>query len=120
MTAATARTSEFEVPVARERRRTPRFAFSETTEIVVPPTRETVLARTSDISGGGCYVDLQNPLPEGTFIRMTISGDCGSLVTEGRVVYIQQRIGMGVAFQPIAESQNRVLNSWLASLERGS
>jgi PilZ domain len=56
----------------------------------------------TDISLGGCYVEMLSPLPDGTLIRITLSPGAGTLKLSGRVCSSQTGFGMGVAFTGIS------------------
>jgi len=102
-----------------ERRRAPRYpiiADAEVTEI----TSETKLsARTSDLSLGGCFLDMLNPSPEGTEIAVRISHADTTFTARGRVVFLFPNMGMGVMFTSVPASQQVLLEKWLEELSRG-
>src|SRR6202158_2920504 len=102
-----------------ERRRAPRYpiiAHAELTEI----TSETKLsARTSDLSLGGCFLDMLNPSPEGTEIAVRISHADTTFTARGRVVFLFPNMGMGVMLASARASQQAVLKKWLEELSRG-
>lgn len=52
----------------------------------------------TDISLGGCYVEMLSPLPDGTPIRITLSPREGTLKLSGKVCSSQTGFGMGIAF----------------------
>jgi hypothetical protein len=72
--------------------------------------------RVTEISRTGCYVDIMNTLPVGTLLNVSISCDQGTFVTRGKIVYVQERIGMGVVFLDPPKDQLEILDSWLAAL----
>ena len=100
----------------REKREVPRFSFIATVTIVEPSSDMRISGRVSEISRKGCYVDVLNTLPVGTPIRLTVSRDQGSFTTPGKIIYVQEGIGMGVAFVGVAEDQLKVLDTWLAEI----
>ena len=61
-------------------------------------------------------MDILNVLPEGTLINVRISCDQGTLVVKGKILYVHERIGMGVVFLDPPKDQLEILNSWLAEL----
>jgi len=101
-------------PSFREKREVPRFTFIASIHIVEPLTDTRISGRISEISRKGCYVDVLNTLPVGTPIKMTVSRDQGSFDSTGRIIYVQEGIGMGVAFVDVSEEQLKILDSWLA------
>jgi PilZ domain-containing protein len=100
-----------------ERRAVPRFNFIATAEIVEPVSDTHMSGRVSEISSKGCFVDLLNTLPKDTPIRVHITTDHGSFECEGTIIYVQDRMGMGVAFARPSNEQQCVLDAWLADLE---
>jgi hypothetical protein len=79
-----------------------------------------ISGRVAEISRKGCYVDLLNAPPPGTLLKVLIYRDAGTFETNGKIVYIHERIGMGVAFLDTAEDQLKILDSWLAELPPSS
>lgn len=100
----------------RERRAVPRYSLIATVEIIEPASDMHFSGRISEISRKGCYVDILNPLPEGTLIRLRISRDQGTFTTPGRIIYVQEGMGMGVVFVDPAADQLKILDSWLVEL----
>ena len=103
-------------PSASERRAVPRYSLIATAEIIEPINDLRFSGRISEISRRGCYVDILNPLPRETPIQIRISRDLGTFACTGKVIYVQDGMGMGVAFLDIAEDQLKILDSWLAEL----
>ena len=99
-----------------EKREVPRFAFIATVTIVDPSCDMRIEGRISEISRKGCYVDVLNTLPVGTPILLTVSRDQGIFATPGRIIYVQEGIGMGVAFAAMPEPQLKILDAWLTEL----
>lgn len=72
--------------------------------------------RVTELSRSGCYVDILNVLPVGTLLSLQISCDQGTLLVNGKIVYVQEGIGMGVVFLDPGKDQFEILDSWLANL----
>ena len=100
----------------RPRRAVPRYGLVATAEIIDPVSGVRMSGRLSEISHGGCYVDLLNTLPPQTEVRVRVTRDQGSFEASGRIVYVLERMGMGVAFADVAADQMKILESWLAEL----
>jgi hypothetical protein len=96
-----------------ERRRSPRYRFVADAEIVEVVSEARLKARTSDLSIGGCFLDMLNPSPKGTEIRVTISQAGMTFVAIGRVAFVVPNMGMGVAFTNVDGNQVAVLPKWL-------
>jgi hypothetical protein len=99
-----------------EQRTAPRYSFVAAAEIVDPLSGVRISGRISRISRKGCYVDLLNTLPKNTMVRVRISCDRGNFESSGKIVWVQQGMGMGLAFLDPGPDQMKILNSWLAEL----
>jgi hypothetical protein len=97
-----------------ERRKVQRHSFVAKAELTESATAMQFSGRVTEINRTGCYVDILNALPVGTSLTIHISCDQGSFVTKGRVIHIQERIGMGVAFLNPPKDQLEILDSWLS------
>ena len=76
--------------------------------------------RVSEISRNGCYVDILNTLPVGTLFKMQIVRDSGTFTTKGKIIYVHERIGMGVEFIDPPPDQLKVLDFWLTEFSAAS
>jgi hypothetical protein len=102
-----------------ERRRAPRYPFIADAEVTEIASCTKLSARTSDLSSGGCFLDMLNPSPEGTEIRVRISHASATFTVVGRVAFVLSNMGMGVDFTSVEDNQLGVLQEWLSKL-RGS
>lgn len=100
----------------REHREVPRFTLIASIELREPQTDTRISGRISEISRKGCYVDVLITLPEGTGLDVRISRDQGVFETKGKIVYVQQGMGMGVTFLDPAPEQLKLLDTWLAEI----
>jgi hypothetical protein len=100
----------------RDRRAVPRYSLIATVEIVDPESGVRLSGRVSEISRKGCYVDILNTLPRETPITLRISRDRGTFATPAKIIYVQEGMGMGVAFADPPPDQVRILESWLAEI----
>jgi len=103
-----------------ERRAVPRFMFIATAEIIEPVTNTRMSGRVSEISRFGCYVDILNTLPKDTAIRIRIYNDSGSFESVGKIIYVQDNMGMGVGFVDPPKDQLDLLDTWLSELSGGA
>ena len=99
-----------------ERRLTPRHAFVATAEITECIHTARFSGRVTEISRNGCFVDVHNTLPIGTALKVRILCDNGEFVSDARVLYIQDRIGMGIVFVDSPADQVAILEKWLKKL----
>jgi hypothetical protein len=101
----------------RDKREVPRYSFIA--EVIVTDTNSDTRfsGRISEISRKGCYVDILNPLPVGTSLQLKVSRDRGCFTADGKIIYVQPGMGMGVAFGAISDDQMKTLDAWLAELK---
>lgn len=104
--------------MGEERRSAPRYRFIADVEITEILTDTRLRARTSDLSIGGCFLDMLNPCPKGTEIRVKILHGGTSFTALGRVAFLVPNIGMGIAFTNIDGNQFPVLREWLLDERR--
>ena len=58
-------------------------------------------------------MDMVNPLPLGTAVKIHIANDIGSFGAIAEVVYCQPHLGMGLVFQQVEPNQQPALQKWL-------
>jgi c-di-GMP-binding flagellar brake protein YcgR len=102
-----------------DRRRHPRFAIIAEAEVTEIASDTKLSARTSDLSAGGCFLDMLNPSPEGTEIAVRISHADTTFTARGKVVFVFPNMGMGVMFTDVPASQQAILQKWLEELSTG-
>jgi len=102
-----------------ERRFAPRYQLIAEAEVREIDSNTLHKAKTGDLSVGGCFLDMLNPSPKDTVVRVTIFRECGTLTTDGRVAFVLPNLGMGVAFTDIARDQSATLEKWIAELGAG-
>ncbi len=61
-------------------------------------------------------MDTLNALPVATLLNVRISRDQGTFVTKGKIIYVDERIGMGVVFLDPPKDQLEILDAWLLEL----
>lgn len=98
-------------------RRGPRYPFFASADITEHSSQTKLAARTSELSRHGCYMDMMNPLPLGTSVKIEILYHEQSFSANGSVVYSQPNMGMGMSFDEIAAEQQIILEKWIAELE---
>jgi len=103
-------------PPYREKRTVPRYEMIASVEVVEPVSDMHLSGRVSEISRKGCFVDILNTLPSGTKINLRITRDQGAFFTPATIIYVQQGMGMGIAFRDPAADQMQILDAWLAEL----
>jgi hypothetical protein len=102
-----------------ERRRGPRYPFVADAEVIEVSSDTKLIAKTSDLSIGGCFLYALSPFPEGTDVRIRINAKSSTFTTLGKVVCVLRNMGMGVAFSGVADDQTAILQEWISKLSRG-
>jgi hypothetical protein len=112
--------------VMADRRDFPWHALTLVAHVSEPGNSTVLIARSSDVSRSGCYVDTLNPLPPGTQINIQLRSGEDVFETLARVVCVCPGLGMGVNWATdVPDQQQRfaVLDRWLQKaleLERRS
>jgi hypothetical protein len=99
-----------------DRRRSMRYSFIAQAEVTEVASATCLKARTGDLSLTGCYLDMLNPSPVGTEVRVSISHGKENLIVLGTVTYALPNMGMGVAFKNVGPSEGAILKRWLADM----
>lgn len=102
--------------MTNDRRQSPRFSFIAHGELREDQTDTRLNMRVSEISKGGCYVDMMNPLPDGTPVRLSIAAGGAVFEAPARIVYSVQHMGAGVRFEALDATNEPILDGWLTEL----
>lgn len=97
----------------RNTRRSPRYPFVATAEIVEEGSSSIMMARLGDLSLHGCYIHMSKPLQKGASISIRIAVGNSVFQARGTVVHFEPNAGVGVEFQEIEPSYLAVLEEWL-------
>jgi hypothetical protein len=101
-------------------RANPRFLFIAEAEVAEVGNGQGFVARISELSLLGCYVDTVNPFPVGTELRISIRYGCSTCDLTGSVIYTHSGFGMGVRFGETTAENRATLDAWLDELARKS
>jgi hypothetical protein len=101
----------------REQRRSPRYPFFASAELIEDKSDVRITSRLSELGLYGCYLDMMNPFPAGTSVLIKISEGEAKFESRATVVYSQPNMGMGVAFQNVEERYVTVLQNWMAKVK---
>lgn len=93
----------------RERRQFARHPCRMAAAIVLQNGSLRMTATVTDISLGGCYVEMLSPLPVDTFVDIALSPGEVTLQLSGRVRSSQNNFGMGVSFTGMRPQDFEVL-----------
>jgi hypothetical protein len=103
-----------------KRRANPRFSFFAEAEVTLDDGTS-VLGQISELSSRGCYIDMLQPLPIGTELRLRISDGTSSSELPGKVIYMHSGgglgiFGIGVLFGEMTVREYSALDMWLREL----
>ena len=101
-----------------ERRRTIRYPFVASAELIDERFQTHLSARVSGLSLYGCYFDTINPFPVSTPILVKIVSNLLFFEAHATVVYSQPNLGMGVAFREVHSHFLKILQGWLLEAEK--
>src|SRR5580704_19310379 len=95
-------------------RTVPRYSVLAVVELVETASTTCIVGRMTKLSRKGCYVNTPSTLPVNTFFRVVISRDGQTFITNGKIIYVHEGIGVGVLFVHSSEDQLEILDTWLA------
>lgn len=103
--------------VARDRRLNPRSIFIAHC-LLVGASGARHETRVTEISMGGCFVDLKDSLPVAMQLHVSITKDGRVFEAEGRAIYSLPPVGIGIVFVSMTPENQRIVQTWIRSLER--
>jgi hypothetical protein len=99
--------------VEKERRRTPRYPFTASAEVVTGSAKSGVPAQVTELSLYGCFLEMADPLEEGAKAKIKIYAEGRFFEAKATVVSSRPNQGMGVSFQNVYPHYRTVLRVWL-------
>ena len=102
----------------KERRRTIRYRFTASAEVIDEKSQKQLSTRVAELSLFGCYFEVTTPFPTGTPILVKIARGLVFFEARGRVIYSRPNKGMGVAFRSVHPYFLEVLQGWLSEAEK--
>jgi len=99
-----------------DRRRYPRYSVQIQIELREDGSDVPIRTNTTDLSRGGCYVELMMPLPVGTHITATLWVSNCSVRTRGRVATRHPQFGNGIKFLEFKDTGEKVLAQYLDAI----
>jgi len=97
----------------QDRRRTPRYPFAASVEVVEAGSGTKTTLKISELSLNGCYVDTPNPMENGTALVIKVFKESQFFEAPARVVYSQANHGMGLIFHDVKPYFAQVLQKWI-------
>lgn len=86
----------------KERRKFPRQPCRIEAVVSTEDSSVRLPGRVTDISLGGCYVEMLSPLPEGTGIEIAMNPGESVIHALGQVITTQMGLGMGIVFTAVS------------------
>jgi hypothetical protein len=102
----------------QERRAHPRLKCANSVEVYPAGQTIPIRSRTSDLSVGGCFLEMPNPLPAGAQIKLALWIKEFKVWVNGQVVTSTPGFGIGVKFTELAEGDRNQLKQFLESMIR--
>src|SRR6266404_3594240 len=102
----------------QEKRRTPRYSFIASAELIEVRADVRIASRVSELSLHGCYLDMMNPFPKDTLVLVKISAGEAFFEAKAKVIYSQPNMGAGLGFIEITPPSEAVLELWLDGAEK--
>ncbi len=102
----------------REQRRTPRYTFIASAELIEETTDVRIATRVSELSLHGCYLDMMNPFPQDTLVLVKIFAGDDFFQAKSKIIYVQPNLGAGVSFLQIEQQHLTVLQHWLDQAQK--
>ena len=96
----------------------PRYSMLAIAELADNEGTVCIVGRMTEVSKNGCYVNTPSTLSVNSVLKVVISRDEETFLTNGKVIYVHEGIGMGILFVDPAAEQRDILNSWLADAPR--
>src|SRR6201987_1744618 len=93
----------------QEKRRSPRYSFIASAELIEVKSDVRIASRVSELSLHGCYLDMMNPFPKGTLVLVKIADGDAFFEAKSKVIYEQPNMGAGVGFLEIGPGSQAVL-----------
>ena len=98
-----------------ERRRWPRVKCSVSVELHTSG-QAVIWAKASDLSRGGCFIEMAIPLQKGTSFDIALLLGDAKLHLQGRVVSLQPGFGNGVSFLGVTSEQEAHLRRFIETI----
>ena len=102
-------------PAFPERRRHPRFRCNNSVEIHVQ-NGASFWATVSDLSLGGCYIQMPIPIEPGTKVRIGLWIDQCRVWAEGEVAHRTLGMGIGMKFNQVGDADLNRIRAYLETL----
>jgi hypothetical protein len=99
-----------------DRRRWPRYTAQVQIELRRDDSDIPLRLQTTDLSRGGCYVQLMMTLPVGTYLNATLWLDDVAIFSRGRIVTRHPQFGNGIMFLNFQGNGEQLLARYLEAI----
>lgn len=96
-----------------ERRRTPRYPFIATVEVLQKGAAAGISGRVTELSLYGCFIEMPDPFAKGSELLLKVYANGKYFESEGIAVYANPGKGTGIRFQNVRPHYLSVLKQWL-------
>jgi hypothetical protein len=103
---------------ARDRRASSRAKCATSVEVYPTGEAAPIRTRTADLSLGGCFLEMPNPLPAGTQIRIALWVKDFKLWANAEVITSTPGFGIGVKFTEMTEQDRNQLKQFIGGMVR--
>jgi hypothetical protein len=103
---------------ARDRRASSRVKCASSVEVYPTGEAAPIRTRTADLSLGGCFLEMPNPLPAGTQIRIALWVKDFKLWANAEVITSTPGFGIGVKFTEMTEQDRNQLKQFIGGMVR--
>jgi hypothetical protein len=103
---------------ARDRRRYPRVKCLCSVELHAPGQSAPMRVRSTDLSCGGCFVEMNPPLPEGTPLKIGLWLNQTKVSAEAKVITSSPGFGIGVEFTQVSPAEQELIRKFLQAHTR--
>jgi hypothetical protein len=107
------------VTVEQNRRTALRFPFEASADLIEENSGARIVARVTEISLNGCFLQTADPFPDGTSVVVKIFTEGRFFEAHATVANSQPKIGMGIAFHDVKPYFAGVLKRWLLAAMAG-
>jgi PilZ domain len=94
-------------------RRAPRYPFTAPAEVIVESSGVKIIARVTELSLHGCYLNTSTPISAKTPVLVKVFGTREYFEADATVVYAHPLLGVGLAFRNVKFDCRSVLHKWL-------
>jgi PilZ domain len=103
----------FDDAIQKDRRTSGRIKCVNSAEVYLAGENAPIRTRTSDLSVGGCFLEMPNPLPKARQVRIALWVEDFKLWTGAEVVTSTPGFGIGVKFIEMTEQDRNQLKRFL-------